>query len=69
MFSINIIVMYWLLNSLHFRDQCIGSLSQIWGFVEKYELVGKLLKDGEEPTDYSDEEDAADEQEKKSKDD
>lgn len=26
-------------------------------FVEKYDLVGKLLKPGEQPTSYSDEED------------
>lgn len=26
-------------------------------FAEKYELVGRLLKPGEEPTSYSDEED------------
>jgi membrane-associated progesterone receptor component len=26
-------------------------------FVEKYDLVGKLLKPGEQPTNYSDEED------------
>ncbi|XP_039255664.2 membrane-associated progesterone receptor component 1-like [Styela clava] len=33
-------------------------------FLEKYEFVGKLLKDGEEPTDYSDEEDTAEEKNK-----
>lgn len=37
-------------------------------FLEKYDFVGRLLKDGEEPTDYSDEEDTAEEKEK-SKDD
>lgn len=38
-------------------------------FMEKYDFVGRLLKDGEEPTDYSDEEETADEQKQKSKDD
>lgn len=33
-------------------------------FTEKYDLVGKLLRDGEEPTDYSDEEDTEPEKEK-----
>lgn len=36
---------------------------------EKYDFVGRLLKDGEDPTDYSDEEETADEQKQKSKDD
>lgn len=36
-------------------------------FLEKYEYVGKLLKDGEEPTDYSEDEDSKEKE--KSKDD
>lgn len=34
-------------------------------FPEKYEYIGKLLKPGEQPTEYSDEEDAKDNKTKK----
>ncbi|XP_072171270.1 membrane-associated progesterone receptor component 1-like [Diadema setosum] len=34
-------------------------------FTEKYDYIGKLLKPGEEPTDYSDEEESAQETDKK----
>lgn len=36
---------------------CVHTCHRIFFYSEKYEFVGKLLKPGEEPTNYSDEED------------